>query len=270
MSRQSPNTNIPIPDEHPLIFKDSFESVEDRCLHLMHQKAYEEVARMADGLVVLDLGCNNGYGTAEISQHAANVVGLDISPAAIADAKRRFQSANSSFDLAASFQVIEHISDTAVYLAEITRILKPGGVAVFTTPNASIRLDPGMKPWNPYHVTEFTAAELALTLQPAFSAVEIRGLFGHEHIYRIEYARCQAARLAARRRSTLAARASRRLHDSLRRLLKVTGSTQPRKAPTDHLAVKRAQPAQNLTSDQLFYRTTDLSGALDLMAICRS
>jgi SAM-dependent methyltransferase len=284
MTNQAPNTNILTPDEHPLIFRDSFESIEDRCLHLMHQKAYEEVAQLSDNKMVLDLGCNNGYGAAEIGRHARKVVGLDISRTAIADAKRRFQSENvefalydgqkipfddGSFDLAASFQVIEHISDTRAYLAEISRILKPGGIAVFTTPNASIRLDPGMKPWNPYHVTEFTAPELARMLESAFSTVEMRGLFAHEHIYKIEYARCQAARLSARRRSTLAGRARQKLQNVVRRLLKVTGARQVPGASTDRRAVTRALPPHELTSDQLFYRTSDLGKALDLMAICR-
>jgi SAM-dependent methyltransferase len=132
--------------EHPLAFRDRFETIQDYCLHLMHMRAYEEAARRSKGLHVLDLGCNNGYGTNLIGAAAASVIGCDVSESALADARRRFPAidfrridgislpiADSQFDLVASFQVIEHIADTGPYLAEISRVLRPGGTALLTT-----------------------------------------------------------------------------------------------------------------------------------------
>lgn len=41
---------------------------------------------------------------------------------------------SSSFDMVAAFEVIEHIPNTDDFLAEIVRVLKPGGYAVFSMP----------------------------------------------------------------------------------------------------------------------------------------
>src|SRR5438046_2777514 len=122
----------------------------------MHLRAYEAAAQRAKALRVLDLGCNNGYGTNIIGAVAASVIGCDVSEAALADAYRRFPKIefrridgislpfpHDQFDMVTSFQVIEHIADTESYLAEIWRVLRPGGIALLTTPNAAIRLDPG-------------------------------------------------------------------------------------------------------------------------------
>src|SRR5579872_7120077 len=186
-------------NEHPLEYGDEFMSLEAYCLHLMHRRAYEEAAQIARGLTVLDLGCNNGFGTHHLSSVAASVVGLDVSEAAIADARRRFADCDfrvfagvnlpfpeAAFDVVVSLQVIEHIADTAVYLGEIKRVLKPSGTAVFTTPNAAIRLDPGMRPWNRFHVREYRAEELRQSLAQVFDSVTVRGLFANEVLYQVE------------------------------------------------------------------------------------
>ena len=179
----------------------------------MHLKAYEEAASLAAGKVVLDLGCNNGYGSAVLGEACSRVVALDVSPAAIADAKERFGYRridfrvydglnipfdDQFFDMVASFQVIEHLEDTVPYLTEIARVLRPPGVALFTTPNAAIRLDLDMNPWNEFHVREYRADELADLLKTVFDTVEMRGLFATEELYRIEFERCQKALRTAR------------------------------------------------------------------------
>ena len=84
------------------------------------------------------------------------------------------------------------------YLNEIRRVLKPGGIVAFTTPNANIRLDPGMKPWNRFHVQEFTARQLETLLRPVFAEVKVRGLFADDEIYQTEFNRCQRALRQAR------------------------------------------------------------------------
>ena len=42
---------------------------------------------------------------------------------------------NNSFDIVLSFQVLEHVSDPAVFLREATRVLKPGGFLYIEMPN---------------------------------------------------------------------------------------------------------------------------------------
>jgi SAM-dependent methyltransferase len=76
-----------------------------------------------------------------------------------------------SFDMIVSFQVIEHLENPAPYLNSITRLLKPGGTALITTPNL---LESDRE--NPFHVHEYEAAELAALLGDYFSQVDMLGV----------------------------------------------------------------------------------------------
>ena len=199
-------------EQHPLVDDQTFLSIEEVVNYLVHLRAYEEAARLAAGKAVLDVGCNVGYGIQVLASTAASVAGIDVSPQAVQAAQQRLGSTADirlydgvqcsftarSFDVATSFQVIEHVSDYQAYLSEIIRLLRPDGLVVFTTPNARIRLDPGMKPWNEFHVREFNHSELKELLSTWFEAVEIRGLFGKDELYQIERNRCERARVAAR------------------------------------------------------------------------
>jgi len=113
-------------EQHALVPTADFRSLEEYCLYLMHLRAYEEAARYAAGRSVLDLGCNNGYGTKVLSAAARRAVGADVSVRAIDEARRRFAAdgidfwlfdglrlpcPDGSFEVVASLQVIEHISD---------------------------------------------------------------------------------------------------------------------------------------------------------------
>src|SRR5918911_727457 len=42
---------------------------------------------------------------------------------------------NASFDIVVSFDVLEHIPDTDAHLAEVSRVLRPGGAYLIQTPN---------------------------------------------------------------------------------------------------------------------------------------
>ena len=63
--------------KHPLVSLD-FETTQDYCLHLIHTKAYFRAAELAANRV-LDVGCNNGYGTKILSTRCQRVVGVDVS-----------------------------------------------------------------------------------------------------------------------------------------------------------------------------------------------
>lgn len=274
-------------NEHPLEYSDRFESMEEYCLFLMHLRAYEEAAQRSQGLNVLDFGCNNGYGTNLIAGWAASVFGCDVSETALADARRRFPTiefcridgfslpfADDQFDLITSFQVIEHIADTASYLAEIKRVLRPGGTALLTTPNAAIRLDPGMRPWNRFHVREYRARELHQVLQGAFVRVDIRGLFAAEELYQIEYGRCQKA-LALHRNPPPRARRglANRFAGVAKAMLPATAVHALRRVRGGSLSGARgrvfdAPLLKRFSTRDLRYASTDLDSALDLMAIC--
>ena len=265
-------------DEHPLVELRADASIEERCLQAIHLKAYEEAALVATGRDVLDLGCNTGYGTVRISSVARRVVGADVSARAI-DAARsrpdgdrvdwtvidddRLPFAADSFDLVTSFQVIEHVDDPLPWLREICRVLRPGGTAILTTPNAAIRLDAGMTPWNRFHVREYSAAELDRLLGQAFASVQVRGLFGTPTLTETELRRVRRARRRARiagyARPALELAPVRTVIDGLRRRRDRRRGAAPATGSTD---------GEQFTTDDLFYADHDLDQALDLIAIC--
>jgi 2-polyprenyl-3-methyl-5-hydroxy-6-metoxy-1,4-benzoquinol methylase len=272
-------------EQHPLVDDQSFPSIEGYINHLIHLKAYDEAARFVAGKAVLDVGCNAGYGIEVLAATATLVAGIDVSPQAVKAAQTRLGAkadirlyngvqcsfAARSFDVATSFQVIEHVSDYKAYLSEIVRLLRPDGMVVFTTPNARLRLDPGMKPWNEFHVREFSPSELKELLSTSFDSVEIRGLFGEDELHQIECKRCARARVAARSRPasprpTLGGTVKRALPWLVPVRNRVRKWTRREQEPA---RLARTDIARFSTQD-LFYKTDSLDEALDLMAICRN
>lgn len=149
-----------------------------------HRAAYAyaiELAREQSSQRVLDLGCGTGYGTHELAEALPQTFALDrIAP----DSRARHPRAlfiradagelpirPASFDLVVSFQVIEHLENPAPYLEAITRLLRPEGAAIITTPNL-LQSDRE----NPFHVHEYEAAELAALLAHHFEDVDMLGV----------------------------------------------------------------------------------------------
>ncbi|GAA0283343.1 hypothetical protein GCM10009127_26010 [Alteraurantiacibacter aestuarii] len=198
---------------HRLVKTSGFASIEKFVLYLIHVHPYFRATAIARGKAVLDLGCNNGYGSEMLAYAAKSVSGCDVSERAITAAKAltppkpidfrvidgiTLPYADNSFDLVMCCQVIEHVVDSVAFLAELKRVMAPGGVAVFTTPNACIRLDPGMKPWNRFHVTEYTPTELQEFMGQHFPHVRLAGLFAADDIARVELERVDRKRIARR------------------------------------------------------------------------
>ena len=141
---------------------------------------------------LLELGCGEGRGVEQLSELADSYIGLDKIQEVIDVLKAKYPSLqfeqavfppfqkleDNSFDSIVSFQVIEHVNEDANYLKEIHRVLKPGGVAVLTTPNIKKTLSR-----NPWHVREYTAAELTELASKYFSDVEMKGVGGNEKVW---------------------------------------------------------------------------------------
>src|SRR6185503_18637707 len=86
---------------------------------------------------------------------------------------------DGSFASVLSVQSLEHVPDPDRVLAEAARVLEPGGVAVFVTPNR-LTLGRADEIIDPYHHVEFDADELRALCESRFEAVELHGLFGSE------------------------------------------------------------------------------------------
>lgn len=150
-----------------------------------HWHRYHFAARLAAGKRTLDVACGEGYGSALLASRAASVVGIDVSPDAIAHAQRaygslahaRFERASctalplpdASIDLAVSFETVEHISEQSAFVAELARVLAPGGILLMSCPNKREYSDErGYR--NEYHVRELYRDELAALIGERFPA----------------------------------------------------------------------------------------------------
>jgi SAM-dependent methyltransferase len=128
------------------------------------------------GMRVLDAACGLGYGAPILRAHPdVSITGVDTSDFAVAyarlhyarpgsaerflkgDASRLEFAADATFDLVTSFETIEHVIDPAAFLAELARVLKPGGHLVLSVPNRWID-EQGRNPvpWH-LHVYDFTS-----------------------------------------------------------------------------------------------------------------
>jgi SAM-dependent methyltransferase len=182
-----------------------FNTREEYLVYLRHAFAYEYAkSRVKPTDAAVEIGSGEGYGTSLLSQAAARVVGLDIDKATVEHASRKYGSdrvsfslydgttiplADGSFDVAVSFQVIEHIREDAGHVAEVCRLLKPGGMLILTTPNRNYRLRPGQKPWNRFHIREYAPEELDAVLRRSFPDVSVWGICGSDEVQAIERAR---------------------------------------------------------------------------------
>jgi len=147
---------------------------------------------------VLEVGAGEGYGANYYISHSLNTVATDLSLKTLRHAMSRYPGprycqtlgtalpfASSTFDGVISFQVIEHIEDATAYVQEVRRVLKPDSLFILTTPNRKLRLLPFQKPWNPYHVREYSARELKKFLKNFFEEVHLYGVMATPDIMKL-------------------------------------------------------------------------------------
>lgn len=193
---------------------DEYQSTEgDYLIYVLHSATYDFALPYVAGKDVLDFGCGTGYGTARLAETAHRTTGVDIAPDAVAHAREHYQRddlefatigsidvvdlpfGDDSFDVVVSFQVIEHVVAVDRYLAEIRRVLRPGGTFLCVTPDRTLRLFPRQRPWNEFHVTEYAPGELAELLRSRFADVELLGMTAGPQVLRAELRRYRRTRL---------------------------------------------------------------------------
>jgi 2-polyprenyl-3-methyl-5-hydroxy-6-metoxy-1,4-benzoquinol methylase len=133
---------------------------------------------------LLDIACGPAFFGGVLENRGWNVVGVELVEPLAKAARERIASvcadvgtaglpfAPESFDVAFAGEIIEHVVDTDGFLAEVRRVLGPGGAVIVSTPNLAsfenrVRLLLGRYPkWVEFrsggegHVRSYTAATL--------------------------------------------------------------------------------------------------------------
>ena len=153
--------------------------------------AYHRAAEIVSG-DILEIGTGMGYGVEIIAPKATRYLTVDKT---LPEERLQLDNVeyyemevppigfeNISFDAVVSFQVIEHIDKDMEFVREVSRVLRPDGKFVVSTPNAPMSLTR-----NPWHVREYNADELRNLLECNFSKVEAYGVIGNQKV--MEYYR---------------------------------------------------------------------------------
>lgn len=165
--------------------------VSDNPIHQRLLKAYYLAMPFIKG-DLLELGCGEGRGVELLSPLSDSYLALDKIDEVIQKLRGQYPDidfrqavfppfsdlADESFDSIVSFQVIEHVKPDGEFLKEIERVLRPGGVAILTTPNIKKTLTR-----NPWHIREYTATELTDLAKKYFAKVEMKGVGGNEKVW---------------------------------------------------------------------------------------
>jgi SAM-dependent methyltransferase len=248
---------------------DEARSADELAIAALHLYAYAIAAGLVHpGARVLDIGFGEGYGSETFVQAGGEYRGIEVDPEVVEHARARYGATfdtydgtsipapDGAFDVVVAFQMIAYLDDPQPLLGEIRRVLDPAGVALVTTPNRSYRLAEGERPWNRYHVREYSAGELETVLGETFADVTVHGVVAAEPIDSIVRARAaRARRLARLDRLGLRYWLPERLNAPLRRILR-----------------RRAQPSVDRTQfmiDRVSHGETLAETALDLLAFAR-
>lgn len=139
---------------------------------------------------ILDVACGVGYGSEILAKGGNRVFAIDIDEEAIEYAKRKYKSSTIKyrvssaektpfkgrlFDAVVAFEMIEHLSNPDLFLIEMRRVLKRGGVMILSTPNAGRFGYSGIQ--SPFHEIEYNHLQIKRILLKHFKKVELYGQY---------------------------------------------------------------------------------------------
>ena len=116
-------------------------------------------AKFLEGIECIDIGCGGGILSERLSRLGARVTGIDASESSIIVAKEHSIKSRleidykclttsellrskkdkflNKFDIVIASEVIEHVNERKIFLSDISKLSRSGGLIVFTTINKS-------------------------------------------------------------------------------------------------------------------------------------
>jgi 2-polyprenyl-3-methyl-5-hydroxy-6-metoxy-1,4-benzoquinol methylase len=161
------------------------------------------LGQVSAGARVLDVGCGEGRFAAALTDAGAQVVAIDVADEPLRRARVRCNDLDlrlaepegpwllkdASFDVVWAGETIEHVADTAAWLSEVRRVLRPGGRLLVSTPAHdrltllrlalsrrafAARFEPRLD-----HLRFYSRATLTELLEDfGFERIEVRGIGG--------------------------------------------------------------------------------------------
>ncbi|MBZ9939382.1 bifunctional 2-polyprenyl-6-hydroxyphenol methylase/3-demethylubiquinol 3-O-methyltransferase UbiG [Mesorhizobium sp. BR1-1-16] len=124
--------------------------IKDEAARLFSRDARDP--RALSGLRLLDIGCGGGLLSEPMARLGATVVGADASATNIgvatlhaseagldidyrATTAEALAAAGESFDIVLAMEIVEHVADLGLFVRETARMVRPGGLIVFSTIN---------------------------------------------------------------------------------------------------------------------------------------
>lgn len=127
---------------------DGKRSLFEKLYHTVKQKALRDKIKLIEGFQpgkgkILDIGAGTGDFLVMAKSNGWEIVGLEPSPKARAIAQNKgvtfleklSQMPDHSADVITMWHVLEHVPDVENQIAELKRILKPGGTIIIAVPN---------------------------------------------------------------------------------------------------------------------------------------
>ena len=130
------------PREYYDKFSASYNHRRGRGYHALIDELEAEAIPHGGSLRILEAGCGTGLVMERVRVRGCrNLFGIDLSAAMLAAARRNGNSvaqasvtalpfADASFDVAYAFKVLAHVHDIRAAIAEIARVVRPGGTVI--------------------------------------------------------------------------------------------------------------------------------------------
>ena len=133
------------------------EFIKNNATRIISNKKTE--TKLLEGLECIDIGCGGGILSERLSRLGARVTGIDASKSSINVAEKHSLKSRleidykclttsellkskedkflNKFDIVIASEVIEHVNERKIFLSDISKLCRSGGLVVFTTINKS-------------------------------------------------------------------------------------------------------------------------------------